>query len=426
MAITLVLILALAQVFAIVGESIAQGRAAIEMSGSLRSVVQRLEDDLNGITVPVRPWADESGGHGYFEIVDGASQDKDGAGATETARGDIDDVLTFTTRSRGAPFVGTLDGRTDAITSPLAEVVWWIQRTDTNGNNAFDSDEPYTIYRRALLIRPDLDTSVPPFSLVSSLATLPIARTTLVTFMSQNDVSVRIEQSGAVWRIVPNTLRDLTLRQNRFAHDPGTFPHALDTNVASAYSLYRLPKAGAHFGEDVMISNALAFDVQVFDPRAPIVASPNTGESLVPGDPGFWGAVLPQPVTATYPTNAIGYGAFIDLGYGQRYLAATAGWTNFSGPPNTKSQLNSVGYVYCTWATYYERDGVDQDNANGADQGTNGFDDDNQNGVDDAGELETSPPYPTPLRGIQVRIRAWDPDSRHVRQATVATDFVPE
>jgi hypothetical protein len=85
-----------------------------------------------------------------------------------------------------------------------------------------------------------------------------------------------------------------------------------------------------------------------------------------------------------------------------------------------------VGYVYCTWATYYERDGVDQDNANGADQGTNGFDDDNQNGVDDAGELETSPPYPTPLRGIQVRIRAWDPDSRHVRQATVATDFVPE
>jgi hypothetical protein len=235
---------------------------------------------------------------------------------------------------------------------------------------------------------------------------------------------VRIEQAGAVWRIVPNTLRDLSLRQNRIVHDPQTFPHALDTNVASAYSLYRLPKGSDHLGEDVMVSNALAFDVQVFDPWAPIVASPNSGEALVPGDPG-WSTTL----------STIGWGAFVDLGYGNR-LGATISNSKLAGAPETKSQLTAPPYVYCTWTTFYERDGVNQDgdtytDSNGnsrplIDEGTNGFDDDNQNGVDDAGELETSPPYPTPLRGIQVRIRAWDPDSRHVRQATVATDFVPE
>ena len=60
------------------------------------------------------------------------------------------------------------------------------------------------------------------------------------------------------------------------------------------------------------------------------------------------------------------------------------------------------------------------------DEGTDGFDNDNQNGVDDAGELETAPPYATPLRGLQVRVRSWDPDSRQVRQMTVVSDFVPE
>ena len=56
----------------------------------------------------------------------------------------------------------------------------------------------------------------------------------------------------------------------------------------------------------------------------------------------------------------------------------------------------------------------------------NGIDDDNQNGVDDAGERETSPPYPAPLRGIEVRIRVMDYSTRQVRQVSVVADFVPE
>jgi hypothetical protein len=48
------------------------------------------------------------------------------------------------------------------------------------------------------------------------------------------------------------------------------------------------------------------------------------------------------------------------------------------------------------------------------------------NGVDDVSERDTIPPYSYPLRGLQVRIRLYEPSTRQARQATVATDFVTE
>jgi hypothetical protein len=55
-----------------------------------------------------------------------------------------------------------------------------------------------------------------------------------------------------------------------------------------------------------------------------------------------------------------------------------------------------------------------------------GFDS-NANGiVDDTGELRTAPPYAVPLRGIQVKIRVFEPDSRQVREVTVVQDFLPQ
>jgi curli biogenesis system outer membrane secretion channel CsgG len=64
------------------------------------------------------------------------------------------------------------------------------------------------------------------------------------------------------------------------------------------------------------------------------------------------------------------------------------------------------------------------------DQGTDGFDNKPNNLVannlvDDALERETSPPYPVPLRGIEIRIRCYEPSSRQVRQVTVRHTFVP-
>jgi hypothetical protein len=59
------------------------------------------------------------------------------------------------------------------------------------------------------------------------------------------------------------------------------------------------------------------------------------------------------------------------------------------------------------------------------DQKVNLIDDDMNQIVDDSNELETSPPYPVPLRGLEVRIRIYDTSTRQVRQVTVRHTFVP-
>jgi hypothetical protein len=89
--------------------------------------------------------------------------------------------------------------------------------------------------------------------------------------------------------------------------------------------------------------------------------------------------------------------------------------------------------VYDTWSTHYENVGL-----YGLDttiyppgRSTNGFDDPGNSGVtngivDDDDEKITSPPYPAPLRGIQVKIRVFEPDSRQIREVTIVQDFLPK
>jgi hypothetical protein len=60
-----------------------------------------------------------------------------------------------------------------------------------------------------------------------------------------------------------------------------------------------------------------------------------------------------------------------------------------------------------------------------AGRAVNGFDDSGNGVVDSAAELLTAPPYPYPLRGIQVKIRVFEPDSQQVREVTVVQDFLP-
>ena len=111
--------------------------------------------------------------------------------------------------------------------------------------------------------------------------------------------------------------------------------------------------------------------------------------------------------------------------------------------------------MYDTWSFHYENNGVNEDADTGSgfddcdrapsiDEGTNGFDDKVHNGadnllragdqpnevpvlgVDDTGERETVPPYDRPLRGIQVLMRVYEPDSRAIRQVRVNQHFMPE
>jgi hypothetical protein len=173
-------------------------------------------------------------------------------------------------------------------------------------------------------------------------------------------------------------------------------------------------------GEDVMLTNVVAFDVRVFDPAAPIGPSASGNDCLSPLDGTALGAV-----------NA--NGAYVDLGN----AVATKGPSNvlprFEGFGDIRSKLmGNVAdrCVYDTWSTHYEANGIDEDNDNTPDQGTDGLDTpvppNAADGViDDVDEREVQPPYRYPLRGIEVRIRCYDPLTRQGRQATVRHTFVP-
>jgi hypothetical protein len=157
-----------------------------------------------------------------------------------------------------------------------------------------------------------------------------------------------------------------------------------------------------------------------------------TADTVVgPGDPGWSIAGAVTPVEQGY---------YVDLGYSPTQKVSAFSLPNerlrpalselvANGFPSL-TQRQGVGATpsstYDTWSVHYEHDGIDQDRDGLVDEGTDGFDNDNINGVDDPGEWETSPPYTSPLRGIEVKIRVYEPDSRQIREVTVRQSFVPE
>src|SRR5262249_7902698 len=222
MALTLILVYAIAHFYAIVGDAVKDGRAMIEMNQQLRAFVERLKSDLDQVTVPITPWADEGGAAGYFEYREGQASDWDVNGnylldanydipkgtniwppsaATPpgpdavpdfddplytSALGDTDDILALTIRAGNVPFSGQMlmvnpnnallllpsqpphkvsnPPRSAATTAPYAEVVWWTSFTDTNLNKTWDLGEPRAVHRRQLLIRPDLNALRPDYA----------------------------------------------------------------------------------------------------------------------------------------------------------------------------------------------------------------------------------------------------------------------
>ncbi len=579
LALTLLLVYSIAHFYAIVGDAVKDGRAMIELNQQLRAVVERLKSDLDLVTVPLVPWADEGGAAGYFEIREGfiasAASDADvngnyrldenfdippgnggfGLPNVSDLLGDTDDIIAMTIRAAAIPFtgqivnvLGPLPGNTnDGLlippngsiplnkignaptarpgTAPYAEVVWWTSFSDTNGNKTWDLNESKYIHRRQLLIRPDLNIFHPgdttpnsagiPMSMVPYFFRIPVATGAQVTsptniyvydMYQYCDVSMRpAGVFGGYVYFVANSLADLCKRENRFMHDNPVvaamfngsvaFPFALDLNPNYAGNLqpglmpdnaaslattsprhnlavnggsqYRwVLFDGGRKGEDVMLSNALAFDVRVYDPDA-IIRSYDGFNAVQPGDAGYAYANSYNFQQTHSPFAVLGTGAFVDVGYGiplgnfMPFLdpphsvkpVATAlillgvqpggtvspfqptlGNSRFAGFPAGPSPAYqfTLGFTYDTWTLAYERDGIDQDGLMGIDQFTNGLDDNGIpggnifNGVDDISERETVPPYPYPLRGVQIRIRLIEPATRQVRQATVESDFIPE
>jgi prepilin-type N-terminal cleavage/methylation domain-containing protein len=376
-----------AQLFGVLGNNVNSSRSTMDVSSRLRSVANKLRQDLAGVTVSTLPPVAADADAGYLEIIEGAATDA--SLGTNQIIGDGDDVLMFTTRAPQQPFVGVYGG-SSSIESPLAEVAWFClpSSVTTNGLTL------YNLYRRQLLVMSYV--GVAPFLGTNSItATLPAEH-------ANYDLSLR--QDGTLVR--PNSLGDLTKRENRYMHflsgvvSTANFPY--NTTVANLTANGRL--TGVRLGEDIVLSNVLAFDVRVFDPAA-VIRSTST-VAVTPGDPGYASASTPNPA----PT-----GAYVDLGSG---IAATS----LMGTADARSKL---GRIYDTWSTHYESNGIDEDGDGIADEGTDGIDNNNDGVIDDLGERETSPPYPVPLRGIEIRIRVYEPSSRQVRQVTVRHTFVP-
>jgi hypothetical protein len=174
---------------------------------------------------------------------------------------------------------------------------------------------------------------------------------------------------------------------------------------------------GARIGEDIILTNVIGFDVKVWDPGAPVIGLPSSGPPYVsvtvPGDADY-------VFTAA---DLVGYGAYVDLGWDTGYTEAAAAPESLF---HDNGAVTTLPQVYDTWSTHYESDGVNQDSDGTTDEATDGMDNDTNDGIDDPGEREAPPPYPYPLRGIQVKIRVFEPDSRQIREVTVVQDFLPE
>jgi hypothetical protein len=240
--------------------------------------------------------------------------------------------------------------------------------------------------------------------------------------------------------------------------------------------------------DDVVMTNVVGFDVKAWDPGAPVLQY--NSMLVMPGDPYYATALSNVTSTSTNPSIAyygayvdLGWdqnstsvsatpsttssyavkrpkGAplpyFDHLGQG--YVVGSNGTTYPSCNLNTylsRSALSATNptnnypvpaynfaRVYDTYSLHYEYDGLGQPTPTGVgknavlpntpDIGTNGADDNDAitssqiNGADDPGEAETCPPYPVPLRGIQVKIRSMDSDSGQVREVTVVQEFLPQ
>jgi type II secretory pathway pseudopilin PulG len=494
----------------------------------------------------------------YFQTSDSFNQSGAGLhGLGLNGLGDYDDILQLTVINKNEPFVGRVPelstedhqpscvrpniksatsfanwNSTDTIKSNQAEVIWFaIENPEKTGDSTIDSfyGEPgmRTIYRRALLIAPwvnpyrYVDSSGPidtftlpdggPFKAVPGLVrllpkkcNLDEAIAAVIAFQDRYDLSVRLEWDLNLgrYKIMANTLGDLTKRENRFNHffyrpvangaKPvgREYPFAVAShgigytgksanvqfvtdpesglpstaakgvaNLSGAVSSYSItdpgksyavrpfvyankdsiemataqavlnddgqvvqvvfgpaPLWGTRRGEDVMMSDALAFDLKVYDPGAPLFATWKDPKNqslgidvvLTPNDPG-WRGLAPKGANGAYfdPNNMndgcgiigkapqpnfpfVGQGAYVDMGYGYdsnftidpchvpvwphaQAFPKPVYATNFASSsdawffsPRALSDVYGMplapGYcVYDTWSFHYENNGVNED-----------------------------------------------------------------
>lgn len=416
---SILLLMSLAEAFKRIGDSIAENRAALEMSNRLRSVSSLLRRDLEMATAKPNPPMSAAQPMGYLKIYEGPMCDYSGKLYIETSNpdsragrfGDLDDILMVTACASEEWFTGRVpryiaEKRSPAtftatdlelvmISSKYAEIIWYPMPVamdasnptnfDVNGDGLLDKVQ---LHRRVLLIRPDLNRSNGTIGEGNFL--LPLA-------YQQCDLSMKSVGSG----VAANSIEDLMYLQNRFAHiEVPLANNAFSMPILDLAASSPLTQGGAGFGnvlprsgflnssyvlqglrsgEDVVMSDCIGFDLKVFDPVVPMYvlggssgALRSTDSVLSPNDPGYYEGIANG--------TQVGTGDYVDLGW-YRNVAASAmfsggsvpsvGFVGFSGfrMANSngfslsllKSGMVSPGnwtqFCYDTWTTGYELDG---------------------------------------------------------------------
>ena len=387
----LIVMAALASLFGIFGRAVADSQDLVQLGARMRAAAWALRQDLQGATTEVKPFIRPEASAGYFEVVEGPLVE---SGTTMVA--DVDDIVMLTTSNPVQPFSGLISG-TLGLESPVAEVAWFCKL----GPQAADGTQLYNLYRRQLLV-----VAAPGIGALATSNTT--AFTSWDTFFQANDLSVRREGTT----LVANSLADLTRRQSRFFHNltgtanpivRTTWPQITTTSTVSGMSDIL---TGAREGQDLLLSNVVAFDVRVFDPQQPsggayidlgggVPSATILSAAVTLSATGSPPSMSMSPISSTFPANAYKF------------------WDTWS----LHTEWNGIGDLVDISA-------VTPTQPANLDRSTN-WSENNSNGVvDDGGELEQRPPYTVPLRGVEIRIRCYDPNSQEYRQITVQHTFL--
>ena len=352
LSITLLILLSMTQAFTVASREIGIGRNRLLVAERVRDAADLVRADLERLSLNVRPTYSSAEGKGYLEIVDRPFRDMTFLDSPSNLLGDIDDILMFTAVSPDRPFKGRFDGR--IIESTEAEIIYFTRHVDSNGNGVIDYGDQIRLYRRVLLIRPDLTPSVSGALASNNVVYRSVFRfnefvnnngldpallnhTPYAKFLQFNDVSLCRDFENPLIVFTPepptpvpppmsryrcNSLGTLSHHKNRTAHFGTTgvvsggrleiagFPHPVLANYTPVQReentvLDDLILFGTMAGSDVVLENVVGFDVKVFDPTVPVFRY--AGLPMMPHDNGYAAMVAGGAVPD-------GFGCYVDLG----------------------------------------------------------------------------------------------------------------
>jgi|GEM_PF-2283128 len=535
LAISLLLLLGVIELFRHVGGTIQQTQSTLNMSSNLNAVASQLRDDLKKIdsNLAHQPgkMVNEPGYtdvRGYLEIIEGMNLpyyniNNSNSGehvlmekvalnsetnTSDLTVGDVDDILMFTTdptKSGDYKFRGLVGGAMleSMLESESAEIIYFVR-----GN---------TLYRRVLLIAPTLsggggggDLSVDSAGTPNSPSDLKYRcliegsnkryfrafhNTSFPSFNNNFPFPLHYKDTADdIWYYLrlPLLDEDITGAPSTFTSSP---PSGVNPNTLY-WDFWNLPNSpygsglginertgllssgshGSRVGEDIVLKNVLSFDVKVWNPYwVPLANSTawappqfvdlgqdkgledengnryelntdgtsnlekptvvNYSDNNVPrsgvSNISYNTAMAGKPVHFGFTTKGH-YGGVAGAGSIKLLAANVYDGTNGSdlgkdtgGNPDPNIHRTDwdsnkpMPCVFDSWTKNYEM------NANDYRTGVNthGTDKNGPATVGDSTLWACPPPYPFKLEAIQVTIRCFDPDSKHIRQIRVVHYF---